>query len=420
MFSLSRHFALLAAGLLSLLAAGCGSTKTGPGQVARDWSCKIREMQIRPIFPPREDFHVGDLYWLVNLGPSEGKGYCGSPEGNTAEFLPMPIHVGFLEEIVKSATRHYQNRPDFPRTAGAGGTVTLNAQGLVTVSASQTTDVTTGSATFNLFRSGSVARTRLVGFPDFMSVKVDRASLGAIIPLQGAFTQFGFSAEDIEEASISIPVAESYGVPIAAAMATLNGEAVSKDLCRMDLIAKGMVSSNPAASPGGLHLVTEVFYTRAIDISIQSRGARSVGLGRDREGAGTTTLPAITTTGIATPSSATSQSATTATTPHMAAVAGGMLQILSARAGVPGVSLSAERGYVTGVSMRRIFERPIAIGYRSIGLSVTHDRSMPGANCSVNLVAIGGTAALATRAGIAGGQVVNHAPSTPGPAKIAD
>jgi hypothetical protein len=51
MFSLSRHFALLAAGLLSLLAAGCGSTKTGPGQVARDWSCKIREMQIRPHFP---------------------------------------------------------------------------------------------------------------------------------------------------------------------------------------------------------------------------------------------------------------------------------------------------------------------------------------------------------------------------------
>ncbi|MBP6308108.1 MAG: hypothetical protein KA307_00240, partial [Burkholderiaceae bacterium] len=50
----------IAAALCLVLLVGC-TTQTGPGQVARDWSCKIREMQIRPLFPPREDFHVGDL-----------------------------------------------------------------------------------------------------------------------------------------------------------------------------------------------------------------------------------------------------------------------------------------------------------------------------------------------------------------------
>lgn len=354
-----------------VLLVGCAAP-TGSGQVARAWSCKIREMQIRPLFPPREDFHVGDLYWLDKVAESDASGYCRSEK----EFLPLSLHVAYFAEVMRQADAYYKSRPDFPRTSTSVGTVTIGTTGIVITPSSQNTDVSTSTT---LFTVGAANRTRLVGFPDFLSVKVDKLSLGAIIPIQGAFTPFGLSAEDIGEASISIPVAESYEVPIDMAVTAIKP---SMKICNL----KSYVgTSNGVEESGQFHLVTAVYYTRVIDINIQSKSALALGSARDRENATTTTLPAITATGIATPGVVSTSPQTSVTFAQIDGAVSGMLQILAARNSVPGVSLAYERGRSSTISMRRIFDRPVAIGFRSVVVE-PKDINEAGVLCSIGLL----------------------------------
>ena len=75
---------LLTAAAVLLQLAGCASP-TSPGEVARNWSCKLREMQIRPIFPPREDVHVGDVFWLEQIAASEASGQPEKAANNSGD-----------------------------------------------------------------------------------------------------------------------------------------------------------------------------------------------------------------------------------------------------------------------------------------------------------------------------------------------
>ncbi len=50
--------------------AGCAFTAAPPGHVAKEWATAFRELQLTPIFPPREDVQVGDIY-IVPVEPGE-------------------------------------------------------------------------------------------------------------------------------------------------------------------------------------------------------------------------------------------------------------------------------------------------------------------------------------------------------------
>lgn len=378
-----RSFAAVIAALLfTVLLVGCANN-AAPGKLARDWSCKIREMQVRPLFPPREDLQVGDVYWLETAGESDAQNYCAHGILKPAEFMPLSVNLAFLPDVTKLAVAHYNNRPDFARTTSSVGTVTMSATGMTIATGSQSTDVTAGADT--LFTQGKANRTRLVGFPDFMSVKIDKGSLGAIIPIQGMFTPLGLSFEDVAEASISIPVAESYGVPVAAAWDAIASSASRSQLCTAAIIGGQIANSTSPARPGQMHLVTEVYYTRAIDVNIQSKNAMALGVARDRQNATAATLPSVSPTGVVTNPAVVGNPQTSTTLQQMGSVAGGIVQILSARNAVPGVSLAYEHGSSSTINMRRIFDRPVAIGYRSVALDVKP--TADGKSCAINVIA---------------------------------
>jgi len=62
------------------LNSGCATSPAPEGYVAKQWATAFRELQITPIFPPREDVQVGDIY-VVPVAPEdedavfEAKGY---------------------------------------------------------------------------------------------------------------------------------------------------------------------------------------------------------------------------------------------------------------------------------------------------------------------------------------------------------
>ncbi|MGZ9899800.1 hypothetical protein [Shewanella gaetbuli] len=55
-----------------ILLASCGSTPVEPGEVKAKWSQNMRQLGIVPVFPPREDLLVGDIY-SYNYNPEDEK-----------------------------------------------------------------------------------------------------------------------------------------------------------------------------------------------------------------------------------------------------------------------------------------------------------------------------------------------------------
>jgi hypothetical protein len=349
-----RAQALVGAALLALL-AGCASPN-GPGEVARNWSCKLREMQIQPVFPPREDVQVGDTYLLPRIAETDAGGYCKTG----SEFLPLPTYVAYVN-LTAAIDAHYNSRPHLPRTVGGGGTVTIASAGVTIAPA--TAAASSDEATNSVFANGSNKRTRLVGFPDFMSVHISRFALGAIVPIQSVLAPIGIATENVREASISIPVAESYAVPAGVlGQALVTGSAGAKALCA----AMAFVDVGGKDKPSGeLQVVTEVFYTRAIDVDISAQSALSLSVSRSRSNSATVAAGDLPLPGIET---ITRTDAGGSVVAQITRVSDGMVQILQSRGNVPGVSLAYEQGDALSVKMRRIFDRPVAIGFRSVTL----------------------------------------------------
>jgi hypothetical protein len=362
-----------AAATAALLAA-C-ATPTSPGEVARNWSCRLREMQIHPIFPPREDVQVGDVYWFEQIAATDAAGYC---KGAT-EFMPIPPYVAYLN-LTRQVDSHYGSRPHLPRTSTAEGTVTITATGITVTPPSAPSGSAEGER--SPFSNGSNARTRIVGFPDFMTVHVSKFALGAIVPIEGVLAPIGIARENVRDATLSIPVAESYSVP-----ASVVGSALTTKEQREALCAAASFAAPEGA--GQYQIVNEVYYTRAIDVNIHASTALSVSVDRSRAGATSSSVPSGTTTGIVT------ESTTTGSVTHtITKVSDGMLHMLQARNSVPGVSVAYEQGDELSVKMRRLFDRPVAIGFRAVGVKVTGQ----GDKCQVvGVPAKGGTPALAPK-----------------------
>lgn len=370
MSRISPKLRVLAVAALPFIVAGCASP-TKPGEVARNWSCKLREMQISPVFPPREDVHVGDVYWLSEIGKTDADGYCRQRD----EFMPIPPHMAYLD-LTNDLHTYYGTRPMFPRSTTVQGTVTISPTGVTVSPGTQTTD--TAEVASGVFKTGAPTRSRIVGFPDFMSVHVSNFALGAIVPIDAVLAPIGVARQNVRNASISIPVAESYSVPAMLIARKLgpeqhNDSAAEKaaraqaknTLCEsVRFMAPATVMN--AGRPGQLHVVNEVYYTRAIDVNITAETAFSLAANRDREDAVAGSTPMnVTTTGIVTESTTTGSVTQTITK-----VSEGMLKLLQSRNNVPGVSVSYEQGDLLSVKMRRIFDRPVAIGFRSVALNV--------------------------------------------------
>lgn len=91
------------------LTSGCATSPAPEGYVAKQWATAFRELQITPIFPPREDVQVGDIY-VVPVAPEdedaifEAKGY-----------LPRGMWVHTLD-LNKQISAFYEQRASFPQT----------------------------------------------------------------------------------------------------------------------------------------------------------------------------------------------------------------------------------------------------------------------------------------------------------------
>lgn len=185
--------------LLSLVAAvGCG-TAPPRGHVAKEWALTMRELGIVPVFPPREDVQVGDVYARRcnpdNPALIEKRG-----------FVPIDMWAASLD-VRRVVSSFYEERMSFVDTAEAkAGETAKEASPLVRIPRLDGADA-------NTFATVDRSRLRQVAFPDFASMSIAGGDLSAFVPIQALTAALGVHWQDTHRVDVKIPVAESYGVP---------------------------------------------------------------------------------------------------------------------------------------------------------------------------------------------------------------
>jgi hypothetical protein len=362
-------FAVLA---LGVGLAGCAGTPKG--YVAREWSATMRELGITPVFPPREDVQVGDIYMAPTTPANEA--VLLEEKG----FVPLGLWVA-TANLNDSLTEFYQSRRSFPATNKDGTGQPQAPDG-------------------DVFSGGDVKRLRLVGFPMFMSATLNRGSLSALVPVEAVSVAFGGAFSRARTINVSVPRAESYGLPAAQVYNILVPASTSPGTPkRWDPLAAGGIDASdivvylPNAQRdvltkdtewqkkkfGYVRVITEVFYARELDVSIDSGSARGAAL--EVQPVVSVPVPQLPpATNASTPAAPPATVAFKEATPQqIAAELNKQLdEAITARRTVGGGARFVAVGK-RGVSLKVTFERPMAIGYRGVLLKVDQDGGVEGA-----------------------------------------
>ena len=186
---------------------GCSRQPFQRGKVYREWSSSMSQMGIFPVYPPREDIVVGDVYALP-LHPYDSA---------TVEYIgglgTAGIHVSYLGDpnlgwnnLLTTSSNYYKARP-YPADTTNGLTLGTNGPLPLIPIASYSNALPS-----DVFAGGSLARTRQVAFPDFSVTTIDQSSLSAVVPIEAIMASFNFTHNDIRAVHFKLPQAESYGL----------------------------------------------------------------------------------------------------------------------------------------------------------------------------------------------------------------
>src|SRR5262245_2415837 len=308
------------------LLAGCASSPPVREEVRRVWHTALQELGVQPIYPPREDVQVGDIYLRR------------APEGPLAEagrYLPLDLWLAQVD-LRQVAADFYAKRSHFPDSSAT----------------SEASYPREGDA----FLSGDKSRLRQVAFPEFTSMTVRGKDLEWLIPVEALAIAGGSSWEGSREITLRIPSVESYGLPAEIVLDHVTVERDGRLALGPDV---GLTSAQLRAlrersdlGQGELQLevIREVYFARAVDISI-SRTAPS---GSSSE---ISVIEPGTFDKEATPD------------PDLVERLNTRLERTLERS-TPGASVRVIGANDASVVLRRTFQRPIAIGFRSFVLSI--------------------------------------------------
>jgi hypothetical protein len=292
--------------------------------VAGAWNESIARLGLLSVFPPEEDFHVGDVWAVI-------------AEVDTATpLLGRAVRLAHID--LRDAVEAARNQqPVFADTAALEPAIGFRRQ--------PRTEVAKATA-------GDPITLTLTAFPG-ISIHHTRRRAGLLTRSVGGF---GAVREELESEEIRIPVAETYGVSAAAGIGRLDAwcQAPETAFYCSDAFARRVlafaVSDRVLAARDGryvakvqLQLVTRVFLTREIEHR-RLRDASGSAVGRAGEAAkpadgpvaaGHAEAPAIAATDLALPDT-------------------------------PGATLRAARTDGSEITLRQVFQRPVIFGFRAV------------------------------------------------------
>jgi hypothetical protein len=330
---------------LLVLAGTYPAAKTEKGYVMKEWCSQMRELGIVPIFPPREDVQVGDIY-VYPYDPSDSE--IEKLVGSNYSPIGMSPRWAQLEELSREVSIEYAKRIEFAKCNNTSPGLPTPYHAASDASSSLP----------------SINRLRLVAFPEFMSVTFSEGQLSALIPVEAITAALGVGWSDEKSITVKIPSAESYAVNACAIFDHLldplyNGcklkNQYSTGLPFINNWYANYLSpsqqKNKSTDSLWVIVITEIFYTRSVEVSIENKKTRGLFARTPNTGDTSTSL---------------AQQAEDAIKR-----ADTLNKMLSQGIGnIPGGSIRYVTASDSKVSMRREWAYPVAIGYRGMVFQV--------------------------------------------------
>lgn len=312
------------------------------GKVADDWKQSIRSLQLIPVYPPSEEYYVGDLY----------ANDAGSPDDDPTQSKSRSMKIAHLPKTSDVLRTEYKNLPHFPLTPEKyNGTSSVDG------------DV-------DVFRPQDVLKgLPIVALPAFFTTTNNDETIGGGV-VTDLVASLLYSRSRKERVQMKISEAETYGLPAGKARELLNEFCNRKadtpnELCT-DRVLRDLLSSvagasvlcprvrvnqdqgaaqKPAKRPHkiGLFLISRVYLTRSIDYEYGSDAAVSAAVQAKLDHSG---VPPDPTTGRNAPPTEPPQSPTNE--PN------------------DGGRVTVTRTAANGSNLKTIFARPVVIGYQAL------------------------------------------------------
>jgi hypothetical protein len=357
---------------VSLVAiAGCNTVSQG--FVAREWTDNMRELGIYPMFPPRADIRVGDVF--VNLVEASDSAALNENPNTTPAFPQrkrLGVHFASID-VTQLLEAQYSSRTVFaaaPETPASAPAIAANAS--------------------------SGLKLKTVAFPIFLKATATGADIEGLIPVDGLPIKGGLGANSVKSASVTITGASSYSVPWKDIYRTISGAKGSffqsdstnpgESTLNADVAAalKTIAISSNGEKKGAVDVtfVNEVYFARSFDVTFSLTSDAAIAVSKSlatSKTLETATAPALSASSpvavapIAGASAAQGQNAPAAETLAAAEELKRLKlysDVISQVPSVPGATIGASVSSSGTIGLRTLYAEPIAVGYRGVTIRV--------------------------------------------------
>ncbi len=226
--------------VMILAATALSGCATSPGFVSREWASNMRELGVNPLFPPRADLRVGDVFIV---------------EGNASEDSNQPdvSSLGVLFDNLKvndELNDFYRTRPGFTASTLAEPSV-LNLAPL---------------------KEAEPIKLRSVAFPGFVKATASGADVAGLVSAQGVPVGFASGLRAANSAVLTVSATESYSLPLNAILIKVGGET--------EWLKKIQASLQPSSLRAPRYvdvvLVNEVYFARSFNVTLHEEDSASL------------------------------------------------------------------------------------------------------------------------------------------------
>ncbi|PYC26523.1 hypothetical protein DMX02_01335 [Pseudomonas jessenii] len=378
---------------ISTLLTGCSAPRPESGAMLKTWSESMANLGVRAVYPLQESLYPGNLL-LVPTYPGKSR----SDEKPPVFYTYYPVPVGSLDlcKLYKSI----QDAPELPQISGYK----------VTGEPSETKAVTPWqpiSINYSHFKCAGFTNSdfrvnRAMAFPAFQFASIVESGAGGNLMAGAVGGKGGVVGSDQYRVTVSVPSATVIRVQVSDMLAAVRNHSYHGDgglQGVQDVIAllKGVqtvVDSQGKRSLPELLLVSEVYYANSIDVTVETSAAQAAQLAvstealverferlaslRDQMKLMISTTPATGTTQASGQSQPTTQliaqSKETAMKNLSREIEETEAQVDKLSKAIvpsaPGVTGAIKYVSSSGVTLTQIFPRPMAIGYRAVGIGL--------------------------------------------------
>ena len=265
MRSVNAPFLRLAIGFVFALSAfvlpGCG-TPSSRERVHQKWLEMLRDLSMIPVFPPREDLRVGDVF-VYSVDPDKPSSAKSSTRDR--RFVAAATRWSVLA-VNEALDEEYRSRPAWPETAEAY---------VRTSAANETRGWPPQAGAESVFMIEEVpTRLRTVGLGQFSASSFTEGNLNVLIPNEVVNLVFGTAWSDVKAVMIRPHGAESYSLSLGRLIPLIVDDAseeAGKYVLKAELRKHLAFVAAPESNTVWIRVVSQVLYVRSVDISIEAK-----------------------------------------------------------------------------------------------------------------------------------------------------